>query len=216
MSRKILISTLSILATLTLVSAATFAYFSDAGTSNDNVFAAGNFDMDLSNDNSEFTQNVTATWGLASDPGDTFTGDLYVKNTGSVPADHIELKFDNTVTNSVSEPGIDATIPMDKVIEITSLFWDHDGDGTADVDILPTVVGGDDLNGNVIIDLDDLETLDVDGVVDFDDLAFSGTQSNGHKIHMEGRLHPTLTVNQHQGDQVSMDLEVTMNQDVSQ
>ena len=211
MNRSILLSILSIFAVVALVGGLTLAYFSDQGTSQNNVFNSGTLDMKLSDDNQFDLEDVTGTWGLASDPGDTFTGDLKLKNTGSVDADHVELKFNNVVTNSVSAPGSTATIPMDTVIEITELSWDHDGNGIPTVDLLAGVL---DNNGNLIKDLDDLETQVAD---DFDDLAFGGvSQSADHVLRIAGRLHPTQTVNEHQGDSVNMDLTVVMNQNVSQ
>ena len=164
MNRKIAISALSALTALGLMGAATFAFFSDVGSSNNNVFAAGDFDMQLSDNNEEDLDSVSGTWGLASAPGDTFTGDLRVTNVGSVNADHIELQFVNSVVDAVSGPGTVSTIPMDSVIEITTFGWDSDGDGTPDVDLLPGVTN---TNANGIIDLDDLENQIAD---DFDNL----------------------------------------------
>ncbi len=207
-NRKIAMSAMSIVTALALAGGATFAFFSDAGSSTDNVFNSGTLVMALSDDNETNEVNVSGTWGLASAPGDTFTGDLLIKNTGSVPANHIELKFANVVTDSVTPPGNDGSTAMDTVIEITLFEWDSDGDGTTDVTIPIT-----DINGNGIKDLDDLETQVAD---DFDNLLFSGTQSNDHILRIEGRLSPTLTVDQHQGDSVNMSLDVTMNQDASQ
>ena len=209
MSRKILISGLSILATLGIVSAATFAYFSDVGASNDNVFAAGNFNMQLSDGDQEDSDSVSGTWGLASAPGDTFTGDLRVTNIGSVAADHIELQFVNSVVDAGSGPGTVSTVPMDSVIEITTFGWDSDGNSTPDVDLLPGVTN---TNANGIIDLDDLENQTLD---DFDSLSFSGTQTADHVLRIAGRLHPIQAVDQHQGDQVTMTLNVAMNQNAS-
>lgn len=207
---KILLSLASILAAAALVVGATFAFFSDEGTSNDNIFSSGTLDMQLSDDNEEDLDDVTATWGLASAPGDTFTGDLRVTNTGSVAANHIELKFVNTVDEADSGPGTDSTTPLDKVIEITTFGWDSDGNGSPETDLLGGVV---DSNSNTIKDLDDLENQIAD---DFDGLLFGGTQGADHVLRIEGRLHPTLTVNEHQGDGVDMDLTITMNQDASQ
>lgn len=193
---------------LALVGGATYAFFSDTGTSSDNIFSSGTLDMQLTDDSEGPIDNVSGTWGLASAPGDTFSGDLKIKNTGSVPANHIELKFSNVVTDAGSPPGSTPTIPMDTVIEITLFEWDSDGDGVTDFTIPIT-----DVNGNSIKDLDDLETQIAD---DFDDLLFSGTQSSDHIVRIEGRLSPTLTVDEHQGDSVTMSLSVTMNQDASQ
>lgn len=207
---KIALSSLSIFAALALVGGATFAFFSDSGTSSANVFNSGTLDMKLTDADQTALENVSGTWGLASAPGDTFTGDLKVKNSGSVTANHVELKFTNVVTEAVSGPGTVSTTPMDRVIEITSLLWDADGDGTPETDLLPAVV---DANINTIKDLDDLENQVAD---DFDNLLFSGTQSADHVLRIAGRLSPTLAVDQHQGDSVSMSLDVTMNQDTSQ
>lgn len=207
-NKKIVLSAMSILASLALLGGATFAFFSDVGTSSENIFNSGTLDMQLTDDDQGPTDDVSGTWGLASAPGDTFSGDLKIKNTGSVPANHIELKFSNVVTDAGTPPGSTPTIPIDTVIEITLFEWDSDGDGTTDLTIPIT-----DVNGNGIKDLDDLETQAAD---DFDDLAFTGTQSADHTLRIEGRLHPTMTVDEHQGDSVSMDLDVTMNQDASQ
>ena len=210
LNKKIALSTMSILASLALLGGATFAFFSDAGSSSDNVFNAGTLDMELSDGNQEDLDDVAATWGLASAPGDTFTGDLRITNTGSVDANHVELKFVNTVDEADSGPGTVATIPMDRVIEITTFGWDSDGNGSLETDLLAGVV---DSNGNTIKDLDDLENQVAD---DFDDLLFGGTDTADHVLRIAGRLHPTLTVDQHQGDSVDMDLTVTMNQNASQ
>lgn len=213
MNRSIALSLLSIFIVIAALGGLAVAFFSDQGTSSGNVFNSGTLDMKLTDGNETALDNVSGTWGLASAPGDTFTGDLNIKNSGSVAANHIELKFDNVVTEAVSGPGTVSTIPMDKVIEITTLGWDSDGDGATDVDLLALVS---DSNSNTIKDLDDLENRNVDGSNDFDNVSFSGTQSNNHKLHMEGRLHPSLTVDQHQGDSVTMGLTVDMNQDASQ
>lgn len=216
MNTKIVLSLVSILASVAIVAGATFAFFSDQGTSSNNIFNSGTLDMKLSDVNESNEESVSGTWGLASAPGDTFTGDLQVKNTGSVAANHIELQVDNAVTEAGSPPGSTSTIPMDSVIEITALDWDSDGNGAVDTNLLPTVGGGGDKNGNGIIDLDDLEKLNVDGSIDFDNIAFSAPQGSNHKLTIAGRLSPTLTVNEHQGDSVNMTLTVTMNQDTSQ
>lgn len=210
MNTRILTSLFSVGAVVAAVSLTTYAFFSDSGTSSDNIFNSGTLDMQLTDSNEIALDNVSGTWGLASAPGDPFSGDLKIKNSGSVNADHLELKFVNTLDEADTAPGSTATIPMDSVIEITQLLWDHDGDGVATVDLL---VGLLDFNGNGINDLDDLENQIID---DFDNVAFGGTQANDHTLHMEGQLHPTLAIDQHQGDSVDMDLTVTMNQDVSQ
>lgn len=201
-------SGISILSALALMGAGAFAFFSDQGSSTDNVFNSGTLVMALSDNNETNLVNVSGTWGLASAPGDTFSGDLKIKNTGSVPANHVELKFTNAVTPAGSPPGSTETDPLDRVIEITLFEWDSDGNGVTDLTIPIT-----DVNGNGIKDLEDLKIQAAD---DFDNLAFGGTQGADHILRIEGRLHPTLAVDEHQGDSVSMNLDVTMNQDASQ
>lgn len=210
MNRKIVTSLVSSAAMLTLVISATLAYFSDAGTSSNNTFSSGTLNMQLSDGDQEDFDSVTGTWGLNSAPGDTFTGDLRITNVGSVPANHLELKFTNVVTEAVSGPGTVSTVPMDSVLEITAFSWDADGDGLPETDLLSGVV---DTNGNTIKDLDDLESQLAD---DFDNLSFGGTQTADHVLRIAGRFSPTLGVDQHQGDSVNMTLDVTMNQDLSQ
>lgn len=210
MTKSIWLSILSIFAVLAVVGGLTLAYFSDTGTSSANVFTSGTLDMKLSDSNEPAAENVSGTWGLNSAPGDTFTGDLGITNSGSVPADHVELQFSNVVVEPTAGPGLTGTIPMDTVIEITSLLWDANGDGSPEVDLLPGVSN---INANGIIDLDDLENQVAD---DFDNLAFGGTQSANHVLRIAGRLSPTLAVDQHQADVVTTSLGVTMNQHSSQ
>lgn len=213
MNTRIALSGLSILASLAIMGAATFAFFSDVGTSSGNIFNSGTLDMLLSDNNETDQNNVSGTWGLASAPGDTFDSTLNIKNSGSVAANHVELAFGNVVTDAIGAPGSTTTTPMDTVIEITTLQWDSDGNGSTETDLLALVS---DSNGNTIKDLDDLENRNVDGSNDFDNVAFGGTQSVNHGLRIAGRLHPTLTTNEHQGDSVNMTLDVTMNQDASQ
>lgn len=212
MNSKIAMSGLSIIASLAIMGGATFAFFSDSGTSSDNVFNSGTLDMKLSNDNSEFQENVTGTFGLASAPGDVFDDTLFIQNTGSIAANHLELDFSNVLDPSDTPPGSTENIPMDSVIEITAMEWDSDGNASTETNILPTNAQCDAASGNNngMCDLDDLEALS------FDNLIFGGTQNIGHGLRIAGRLHPTLTIDEHQGDKVTMSLDVTMNQDASQ
>src|SRR3989344_7349 len=118
MNRSIWFSILSILAVVGLVGGLTFAFFSDEGTSNDNVFAAGTLDLKLSDDTPETDQdNVVASFGgTAMSPGSSVTGQLRLKNSGTINADHAEVAVVNT--NS------DLTTPLDEVLEITLLDYD--------------------------------------------------------------------------------------------
>ncbi|MEK7556713.1 MAG: TasA family protein [Patescibacteria group bacterium] len=101
MNKRIVLSSMSIFASLALVTGATFAFFSDVGTSNDNVFAAGDLTLQLDDDNEPtFATNddtVTASFG-ASDmaPGDSVTDFVSLHNGGSIDIAEIELGANKT------------------------------------------------------------------------------------------------------------------------
>jgi predicted ribosomally synthesized peptide with SipW-like signal peptide len=211
MNSRIITSILSIVTVVGLATAGTLAFFSDAGTSDNNIFSTGSLDMKLTDNNETALDSVSGTFGISGGgPGTTFTGNLEIKNVGTVSANHLEFQFSNLVTEAGSPPGSVLTNYMDRVIEITALTWDRDGNATADDDLLLSVS---DLNGNSIKDLDDLENQVAD---DIDNINFDGTQSANHLLHIAGRYHPTLMTSEHQGDTVNTTLTVTMNQDASQ
>src|SRR4030042_6608796 len=62
---KILLSGATIAAAGALIIGATFAYFSDVGTSSGNTFGAGTLDLQLDDsDETSFVDNVTATFNV--------------------------------------------------------------------------------------------------------------------------------------------------------
>ncbi len=192
MNTRILLSSVSIFASLALAVGATFAFFSDEGTSNDNVFAAGTLDLKLSDDTPETDQDdVTASFGgTALSPGDSVSGQLRLKNTGTIAADHAEVAVVNT--NS------DLSTPLDEVLEITTL----------DYDSLSVLSQLSDNNGNGWIDLDDLEALGLDN------LALTDLATN-HPLDLTVTFRSDAD-NSYQGDSVDSDWTITLNQDSSQ
>lgn len=98
MNSKIALSGLSILASLALIAGATFAYFNDAGTSNTNVFAAGNLDLGLTDSDQTDQDNVLASFGGTNlAPGTCLDpATLSIKNFGTVAGNHIDLSATNT------------------------------------------------------------------------------------------------------------------------
>ena len=174
--------------------AATFAYFSDVGASNDNVFAAGTLDLKLTDSTETDADNVTASFGgTALGPNDcTTTQNLKVKNTVTVNADHVEI----AAVNSVTDVSVDAIPDMDTYL-LLDLFQ-YDGGNIS----VP------DSNGNTFADLDDLE---VNGV---DDLALTNLGTD-HNIDLRVCLHSTAP-NEVQGDSVDSDWTITLNQDATQ
>ena len=194
MNSRIILSALSIFVTLALVGGATYAYFSDSGTSNDNVFASGTFDLKLSDDTPETDQDdVIASFGAANlGPGGcTSTQQLRVKNSGTINGDHVEI----AVVNNVTDNGADSIPDMDAFLRLNVFNYD----GT------PIVVT--DSNTNLIVDLDDLETAGVDN------LALTDLGPN-HNIDIQVCLDESAG-NALQGDSVDSDWTITLNQDVS-
>ena len=187
---KIMLSAASMLAAGSLLVGATYAYFSDQGTSNDNVFATGTLDLKLSDDTPETDQDsVTASFGGTNlKPGDSASGQLRLKNTGTIAANHAEVALANT--NS------DQTYPLDKMLEITTLTYDE-------TSILPA-----DVNQNGWVDLDDLESAELDN------LALTDLNTN-HPLNLTVQFRSGAG-NEYQGDNVSSNWTVTLNQDTSQ
>ncbi len=192
MNSKIALSALSILSALALMGGATFAFFSDIGTSNDNVFSTGTLDLKLSDDTPETDQDdVTASFG-ASDlvPGASVSGQLRLKNDGSINADHAEV----AVVNNNS----DGTNPLDEVLEILTL--DYDGSS-----VLGQVA---DSNLNTYKDLDDLEASGLDNL-SLTDLGVD------HPLDLTVQMRSDAG-NVYQADSVDSDWTITLNQDSSQ
>lgn len=196
MNKKVLLSIASLAASSVLVVGATFAFFSDSGTSNDNVFATGTLDLKLSDDTAETDQdNVTASFGGSDMAPDECTGtqQLRAKNSGSINGDHIEI----SVLNTVTDVGDDASDDIDEFLRLN--VFDYDG--------VPIVFGSDP-NGNGFQDLDDLEILGVDSLA-LADLA------TDHDIDVDVCLDDSAE-NELQGDSVDSDWTITLNQHVSQ
>ena|SRR3989344_4184649 len=194
-NKKITLSLISIVAALSIMAGATFAYFSDVGTSNNNVFGAGTFDLKLSDDTPETDQDsVTASFGAADlAPGNcTSSQQLRVKNSGTVTGNHIEI----AAVNNVTDVGTDASPDMDTFLRLDT--FNYDGS--------PISVSN--TNGNGFVDLDDLENNGVDN------LALTNIGTN-HTIDLVVCLDESAEDNV-QGDSVDSDWTVTLNQNASQ
>lgn len=174
-----------------------YAYFTSSATSSSNSFSAGTLTLKLSKDDSTYSDSVTATWGKSNmKPGDSASGTLYIKNTGSIAANHIEITTSNSITEASSGPGTTDTTKMDKVLKITTLTYD----GT---NLLATLT---DANSNGIKDLDDLESTTLDNL--------SLTDINtSHTLAMTVQLDSSLAENQHQGDSVQTTMTITLKQE---
>lgn len=83
---------------LTISTGAVYAYFSAISSSVNNIFASGKMEMKISKDNSTYADSVTAAFGgTGLMPGTCLNpGTIYVKNTGSIAGNHIDITATNT------------------------------------------------------------------------------------------------------------------------
>lgn len=203
MNKRIVLSSVSIFASLALVTGATFAFFSDVGTSNDNIFSGGTLDLKLTDNNETALDNVTASFGDTSlAPGVCLsTQTLEMKNSGTVAGNHIEIAAVNTVTDNAPA----ATPDMDAYLRFGTFTY---FDGTSTVDVAALIP---DSNANTFKDLDDLAALGVSGV---DNLALIDLNVN-HLTNVQVCLDASAP-NEVQSDSVDSDWTITLNQDATQ
>ena len=200
MNKKIFFSGVSILAALALMGGATFAFFSDVGTSSSNVFATGTLDLKLTGANETDQDSVTASFGSSNLVPGSCTGSqtLSLKNTGTVAANHAEVHASNVVTDA----GNNASPDMDAFLRINVLTYDA-------ADQLGQLI---DTNGNTFIDLADWAAPANAGKLD--NLALTDLNTN-HPLVMDVCLDSSAG-NDIQGDSVTSTFTVDLNQDSSQ
>lgn len=212
MSRKILISGLSIIATLGIVGAATFAYFSDVASSTGNTFSSGTLNLQL-DDVNETTPGESVSLSLSAtdfQPGASTSGFISLHNGGTISIAEVEMAID---TSETADPG--ANSDLRDVLQLTVIVDDTTPDSTCTdgTDVTTTIdalVG----NGGSPLTLKEFD----DGGVDVYDAFLTGTG-----------LIPTATRNVcftvtfdstagdiYQGDAVSTDFTFTGNQDATQ
>ena len=205
MNTKIALSGLSIFAALALVGGATFAFFSDSGTSSGNVFGSGSIDLKLGNGETAASDSVTATIGQANMiPGGTpVLATLNLMNSGTIAANHVDIVVTDVLTQAGSPPGSVTTNPMDKYLKLTTLTYDP---GTGPVDLLPSITNG---NGNGFVDLEDLKNNNLTAG-DLQNLGLAETDVD-HPLVIGVQLEGTAP-NDVQGDSVDVTLAVTLDQ----
>lgn len=199
MNSKIVLSLASIFASVAIVGAATYAYFSDQATSTGNTFTSGTFDLKLTDNNQGPTDTVDTTWSSNNmAPGtNPVTATLWFRNSGTVNGDHVHFKAANTPTDTGTAEDLG---PMDKLLEITAMTYDAG-------DILPSIS---DSNGNGIKDLDDLESAG-DGV----QIGSLTDLNTDHALVMTVQLYSSAN-DTYQGDSVSTVFTATLHQNSSQ
>lgn len=197
--------------------AGTWAYFQDTEESTGNDLRAGTMDLTVEN-------GATLAWTIDNAaPGDGQERDLEVNlaNVGSVPADHVEVGFENTphedadgdLSTDDSGPESD-TMPdsaagMAEHVRVERLEY-TETDGSI-IDLLDQVA---DANGNGIKDLDDLTASVNDGVLD--DLS-TPEVNGGTETEFDVRVtvDPSMG-NDYQGDVLETTVTFALHQDPSQ
>ena len=184
-------------AMLTLVVGATYAFFSDTGTSSGNTFSTGTLDLKLTDLDQSIQDIVTASFGGSLVPGGcTGNQTLSLRNSGTVAANHAEV----TVGNVVTDTNADATDDIDEFLMIDTLQYDS---GNV-ISQIP------DTNGNLFIDLADWAATP--GALD--DLGLSDLNTD-HPLVINVCLHSSAG-NTLQGDSNIATFTVTLNQNASQ
>ncbi|MHB1340876.1 MAG: TasA family protein [Coriobacteriia bacterium] len=122
MSKKILLSILTIVVAVGLVGVGTYAMWSDAVESQDNEFSSGTLYLEVNGNDSDFAGVVFEN----AKPGDSTTYTFYAKNAGSIDAS--ELKMKGTFAN-------EGAGTLASVLYVTSLKVDDAEQLTGDVAI---------------------------------------------------------------------------------
>lgn len=139
---RILLSVASLAAAAALVIGATFAFFSDVETSNDNVFSAGTLDLELCDGNEPCADggegpedSVTASFGAAGMAPDDCTGEqtLTLKNIGSIDGNHVDMTATNTDSGMAAFLRL-GNLTYDGVSQL--LLTETNGNGFSDLDDL--------------------------------------------------------------------------------
>jgi spore coat-associated protein N len=209
MNSRIFTSALSIVAVVATVGVTTYAFFSDSGTSSNNVFSTGTLDLKLSDANETDQDDVTATWNNTSliPGGASVDGTLSLKNSGTVAGNHAHVALANVLSDNVNA--------MDKYMKITTLEYDANGDtdyADGGENLLASVT---DSNSNGFADLQDWAALagthSISGSLQ---LPLTDTGVN-HGLHVTVQLDSSAP-NTIQGDSVTSTFTVTLHQDATQ
>ncbi|AKB33760.1 hypothetical protein MSSIH_3070 [Methanosarcina siciliae HI350] len=213
---KMIPSVLLIFFVLLLVSAGTWAAYTDVETSSGNTFTAGTLDLYMTDNGPIIDYEWTLTNMI---PGMSKSGQLNLYNNGTV-ADHVEITF-STICR---DPGADAgnneesdTLAgangMDSYLKVDSMSYSVYGSGNPGTLVdngISSVSSITDSNGNGFIDLADLNGLTLDN------LAPPGpNQQDPIDFNMKVTFDMSAP-NDYQGDECILTMQFDLNQDPSQ
>jgi spore coat-associated protein N len=215
------IYTLAIVAAaiLAMAGVGTWAYFSDTEQSTANTFTAGTLNLKLSDSDQTDQDGVSATFGASNRaPGDVIPlGTITLKNTGTIAADHVDIKFTCSDTPyslaaQVQTDTGDADIDLSTKLEVTSLSYNgtdllvKDGDGY----FVDTQIGLADGNGDGRLMMSELNNTILKGKAA---PAANGASTISLTIGLTIRLDANNGI---QGDQVTITITFGLFQDASQ
>jgi len=192
-TKSILVSLLIICVAAILISAATYASFSDTETSEDNTFTAGTLDLKVDGNDDPIARYFNVS---NAKPGDTGNAEINLNNSGSIDGSaHLVVRDVVNTEGTNPEPETDIAEPGDlgPALLIT-IEYDANGDGDYD-DTGETIATDTSLN--------DLDTQNKS----------LGTLSAGvsKKVKISWSL-PATTGNEVQGDEAAFDIEFSLNQ----
>lgn len=138
MNTKIALSGLSILASLVVMGAATYAFFSSSSSSTGNIFAAGELQLllDDANESTPAASVSASIGGTGMAPGDSVNGFISLHNGGSIDMEKVKLAISATPTDGDSDAS-----DMRDVLELTVLVDDTTPDTAC--------LGGTDITGTI-------------------------------------------------------------------
>lgn len=203
-NKKIAVSGLSILSSLALMAGASFALFSDANSSEDNIFSAGSLVLELDDENEvSISSSISASIG-GSDmaPGDFVDGFISLHNAGSIPMS--EVIFGSTQTSTVD--GGDGS----NLSDVLDLTVETGSDSTCETNNVPltgTIAGaiGDTF---LPLTLSELVASDYNALAG---LAADGDPGDEYFLCLTATLEAGAG-NTYQGDSVTVDFDFTGNQ----
>jgi spore coat-associated protein N len=203
---------------IALVSGGTWAFFSDTETSSNNQFSAGTLNLKLSDSDQTDVDGVTASFGGTNlKPGDTVgPSTITLKNTGTLTANHTDIKFQNSVTDNPSYDVADlgANIAdMSTVLVVSALSYGGNSlltqtvPGTFDNSYIEAADNAG--NNDGVITLNELNNIIIQSLG-------APAANNGTSVFSITVTIPTSVGNGIQGDVVNVTVTFGLFQDASQ
>lgn len=160
--KELALSALALVGALAMLGVGTFAWYSDAATTEESAFTSGILNLQIKDnglaDPDPWGDSVNLTWVMDNMvPGETSaTNTVTLRNVGTVPADHVDLRFSHVIDESTNPVESDTDPASDwrdlaRWIEITDMVYDG-----VPLRTRCTGAAGWDVNGNGWLDLEDV------------------------------------------------------------